>query len=93
LTRLPEAGSSDARRQASRDPGVGEQFRPRGGNYYGQVCITVSAPTTAAVSARRANCPPARHQPGPVVQPTSLIFNAPAGGISPASDRDGLEPV
>lgn len=83
----PEAGSSDASAQSVPEIQVSvDNAGLAAGNYYAQVRITAPGADNSpqfllvvlTVLPRGAN-------PGPVVQPTSLIFNAPAGGGSPSS--------
>jgi uncharacterized protein (TIGR03437 family) len=87
LSATPATGRSDA----STAPVIQVQVKPAGlapGDYYGQVRI--SAPDIAnspqAVSVVLTVLP-SNVNPAPVVQPTGLIFVAPAGGANPAAQN------
>jgi uncharacterized protein (TIGR03437 family) len=87
LSVTPDSGSSDA---ASTDsPSVLVSVDPTGlaaGDYYGQVSISApgadNSPQTVSVVL---NVLPAGSDPGPIVQPSGLIFTGVAGGESPGS--------
>src|SRR5207245_7790442 len=84
LSATPATGRSDA----NTAPVVSVQVKPAGlaaGNYYGQVSISspdiVNSPQAVSVvlTVLAANV-----NPGPLVQPTGLIFVGQAGGANPA---------
>jgi uncharacterized protein (TIGR03437 family) len=83
----PNSGASDA---ASRNvPQFTVSVNHVGlapGNYYGQIQVTApGADNSPQFVLIVLTVLPAGTNPGPVVQPTSLIFNATAGGVSPSS--------
>ncbi len=85
LSVTPTVGSSDA---SSPDvPPVEVSVNPAGlavGDYYGQIQVTsASADNVLQVVSVILNVLPPGSDPGPVVQPTSLIFTAAAGGSEP----------
>ncbi len=87
LSVTPASGSSDA---ASTDsPSVQVSVDPTGlaaGNYYGQVSISASgADNSPQTVSGVLNVLPAGTDPGPIVQPSGLIFTGVAGSESPGS--------
>jgi uncharacterized protein (TIGR03437 family) len=87
FTVSPSSGSSDAASRAV--PEITVSVNPAGlaaGNYYGQVRVAApGADNSPQFLLVVLTVLPAGTNPGPVVQPTSLIFNAAAGGGSPGS--------
>jgi len=82
----PASGSSNAA-----SPGSPVEVRVNGaglgaGEYYGQLQVSApSANNTPQIVLVVLNVLPAGSNPGPVVQPTGLLFTGVAGGLSPGS--------